>query len=141
VSVPARKVDAAVPAPTPAIEPARSPTREPRSPARTAPPGTPARIARPARRFHVGFVVVSGAVLALLVVGVVTLSAFLAQTAFHLREVEGNLHDLDERQVMLTDQVAHLSSPGAVAKWARQHDMVMPASGDVHILPVPGSGG
>jgi cell division protein FtsB len=85
--------------------------------------------------------VVSAAVLAVLVVGVVALSAFLAQTAFHLREVQGHLDDLHERQVMLTDQVAHLSSPGAVAKWARQHDMVMPASGDVHILPVPGSGG
>jgi hypothetical protein len=84
--------------------------------------------------------VLSSAVIAVLVVGVVTLTALLAQTAFHLRETQGRLGGLEERQVMLTDQVAHLSSPGAVAKWARQHDMVMPAAGDVHILPVPGSG-
>jgi cell division protein FtsB len=84
---------------------------------------------------------VSGAVIAVLVVGIVTLTALLAQTAFHLQEVQGRLDGLDQRQVMLTDQVAHLSSPGAVAKWARQHDMVMPAAGDVHILPVAGTGG
>jgi hypothetical protein len=85
--------------------------------------------------------VFSGAVIAVLVVGVVTLNALLAQTAFHLREEQSRLDDLHERQIMLTDQVAHLSAPGTVAKWARQHDMVMPAAGDVHILPVPGSGG
>lgn len=87
-----------------------------------------------------GFLALTGVVVTMLIVGVVALNAFLAQAAFQMRSAEGRLEELRGDQLRLTDQAARLSSPVLVAAWARQHDMVTPAPGEIHILRVPGSG-
>jgi hypothetical protein len=149
MSVPARQVPlpashpGAVPGPRPAAEPrpARRPGTE-RPSADERPSSVPARRtrARSGRRVHVGFLLFTGIVVTVLIVGVVALNAFLAQAAFQMRSAEDRLGQLRRDQLHLTDEAAHLSSPVLVAAWARQHDMVTPAAGDVHIVRVPGSG-
>jgi hypothetical protein len=89
---------------------------------------------------HLGFLAFAGVVVTVLVVGVVALNALVAQTAFHMRAAEDTLSDLRRTGVQLTDDAARLSSPVVVAAWARHHQMVTPAAGEVHILRVPGSG-
>ena len=79
-------------------------------------------------------------VVTVLIVGVVTLNALLAQTAFQMQAEQDRVETLQRDAVLLTEQAARLSSPGVVATWARRHDMVTPAPGEVHILRVPGSG-
>ena len=71
---------------------------------------------------------------------VVTLNALLAQTAFQMQAEQDRVETLQRDAVLLTEQAARLSSPVVVATWARRHDMVTPAPGEVHILRVPGSG-
>jgi hypothetical protein len=82
----------------------------------------------------------TGAVVTVLVVGVVTLNALLAQAAFQVQTAQQHLEALQRDTVRLTDAAARRSSPVVVATWARRHDMVTPAPGEVHILRVPGSG-
>ena len=79
-------------------------------------------------------------VVTVLIVGVVTLNALLAQTAFQMQAEQDRVETLQRDGVLLTEQAARLSSPVVVATWARRHDMVTPAPGEVHILRVPGSG-
>jgi hypothetical protein len=142
MSVPARQVPLHAPDPRAAPEPRPAPRRPP--PPEPGPSSAPVRRprarARSRRRVHVGFLVFTGIVATVLIVGVVALNAFLAQAAFQMRSAEGRLTDLRRDQLRLTDEAARRSSPVMVAAWARQHDMVTPAAGDVHILRVPGSG-
>ena len=77
-------------------------------------------------------------VVSILVMGLVALNAMLVQTTYRMQTVRQQVIDLSEEQVQLTDQVASLSSPENVARWARQHDLTMPEPGDTIILPVPG---
>lgn len=133
MSVPARHV--AVPAPEIRPEP------RPSVPRRTAPePRRAPASRRPRRRVHAGFLILSGLVVSALIVGVVTLNALLAQAAFATRATQTRLDVLQREQIRLTDQAARRSSPVLVAAWARRHDMVIPAAGEVHVLRVPGSG-
>jgi hypothetical protein len=124
----------ASPEPRPAAEPPPAPRRRPSS--------NPARRtrARSRRGVHVGFLIFTGIVVTVLIVGVVALNAFLAQAAFQMRSADGRLDELRRDQLHLTDEAARLSSPVLVAAWARQHDMVTPAPGEIYILRVPGSG-
>jgi hypothetical protein len=138
VSVPARQVT--LRAPFPGVVPERRPVPE-RTPApRDRPSSVPRSRVRSRRRLHVGFLVFTGVVVTVLIVGVVALNAFLAQAAFQIRSAETRLEELRRDQLRLTDEAARQSSPVLVAAWARQHDMVTPAPGEVHILRVPGSG-
>ena len=129
MSVPARHV------PVPEVRPVPRPAAPPRTPtARRA----PAPRQRP-RRVHAGFLILCGVVVSALIVGVVALNALLAQAAFATRATQTRLDDLRREQIQLTDEAARRSSPVLVATWARRHDMVIPAAGDVHILRVLGS--
>ena len=136
MSEPARALPELAPAPrrTPA------PRRAAPAPRRTAPTPRPASRSVRRRRLHPAFLVFAGAIVTVLVVGVVALNALLAQTAFHMREAEARVADLQRANVRLTDEAARLSSPVEVATWARRHGMVTPAAGSVHVLQVPGSG-
>jgi hypothetical protein len=140
VSVPARQVS--LRAPYPGVVPQRrpAPERAPGTPRRQSSVTDPRVRVRTRRRVHVGFLVFTGVVVTALIVGVVALNAFLAQAAFQIRSEEGRLEGLRRDQLQLTDEAARQSSPVLVAAWARQHDMVTPAPGEVHILRVPGSG-
>jgi hypothetical protein len=84
--------------------------------------------------------VFTGLVATVLIVGVVTLNALLAQAAFQMRSAQDRVETLQRDSVRLTDESARLSSPAVIATWARRHEMVTPAPGEVHILRVPGSG-
>jgi len=74
----------------------------------------------------------------LLVMALVALNAMLVQTTYRMQTVRQEVSDLSQAQVQLSDQVASLSSPQTVARWARQHGLTMPLPGDTIILPVPG---
>jgi cell division protein FtsL len=70
--------------------------------------------------------------------GLVALNAMLVQTTYGMQTVRQHVADLSSQQVELKDEVASLSSPENVARWARLHQLTMPAPGDAIILPVPG---
>jgi hypothetical protein len=140
MSVPARQVPLRAPYPRAAPEQRPAPERAPGTRGRPSPAPAPKVRARTRRRVHVGFLVFTGVIVTALIVGVVALNAFLAQAAFQIRSAEGRLQELRRDQLQLTDEAARQSSPVLVAAWARQHDMVTPAPGEVHILRVPGSG-
>jgi cell division protein FtsL len=92
-----------------------------------------------ARRWrHPAYFLLAGVVVSVLVMGLVALNAMLVQTTYRMQTVRQQVLDLSEEQVRLADQVASLSSPENVARWARQHDLTMPEPGDTIILPVPG---
>ena len=138
MSQPARALPELAPAPR---RTAPAPRRTTPAPRRTTPAPRPAsRSVRRRRRLHPAFLVFAGVIVTVLVVGVVALNALLAQTAFHMREAEARVADLQRANVRLTDEAARLSSPVEVATWARRHGMVTPTAGSVHVLQVPGSG-
>lgn len=123
MSVPARTLPARKPRPAPAV-----PSRRP-APQRKA---TPSRRSR--SRHHVGFAILAGTILTLMVIGIVTLNALLAQASFRLQALETRITGLSERRLTLELEVARLSSPGRIAEWASVHGMELPEQ--VHLLRV-----
>ena len=59
-------------------------------------------------------------VVTVLIVGVVTLNALLAQTAFQMQAEQDRVATLQRDAVLPTEQAARLSSPVVVATWARR---------------------
>jgi cell division protein FtsL len=86
------------------------------------------------------FLLFSGAVVSILVMGLVALNALLVQTTYRMQAVQQNVQDLSDRHVQLEEAAASLSSPERVAAWAARHQMVMPEPGATVILRVPGNG-
>jgi cell division protein FtsL len=76
-----------------------------------------------------------------MVIGIVTLNAFLAQASFRIQELETTISGLSERRLALEYGVARLSSPGRLADWASDHGMELPGPGQVHLLRVGGARG
>jgi cell division protein FtsL len=142
VSVPAREVELA-PAPDTEYLPGRwAPTapERPAPPARTSaarprthPPSPASRRAR--RGLHPTFMVFASVVIVVLVLGVVTMNALFAQTAFAVHSTQTRVAELAEEDVVLATDVARLSSPSRIAEWAAHFRMVLPD--DVVILRVP----
>ena len=141
MSLPAR-LERGAQAPTKHAEPPLSASRRPAAPARAtaARPRTssPPQVRRRARRgLHPTFLVFASIVTVALVVGVVALNALLAQTAFAVHGMQSRVSDLQDQQDVLATQVAELSSPSRIAKWASRYHMVLPST--VVILHVPAS--
>jgi len=142
MSVPARAIGssaqpAAEPQPQRAPKPTRAPAPRPGAPRpRTSTAAKPKPLAR--RWRHPAFFLFAGFVVSVMVMGLVALNAMLVQTTYGMQTVRQQVVDLSGQQVQLKDQVASLSSPENVAKWARVHQLTMPAPGDTIILPVPG---
>jgi cell division protein FtsB len=61
-----------------------------------------------------------------MVVGVVSLSVLVVQSSFRADDLRAHIRELADRQQVLTEQVASLSSPARVASWARRDGMVIP---------------
>lgn len=131
--------------------PARElPTRErPVSPRRAAPPArtpvarprptTPPQAGRRTRRgHHPVFWFFAGAVLSVLLLGLVAFNTLLVQTTYGVQDVQQRVGDLADQQVRLSNEAATLSSPERVAQWAASQGMAMPRPGDTVILKVPG---
>jgi cell division protein FtsL len=143
MSAPARTLPS-LPAPAPARgRPQKGDetrNRRPRRPARTPNRGKRGKTPTAARRkrHHLGFVLFASLLVGLMVVGLVALNAFLAQSSFRIQDLEDRIGGLSERQLLLEKRAAHLSAPGRIAEWARQHGMRLPDDGDIHILHVRG---
>ncbi len=146
----ARRADATVPS-SAAASPGRStaPVRIPSS--ATAAGASAERAVRTngakaakRRRHHLGFVLFAAVLVGLLVLGLVTLNAFVAQSSFRIDRLQARVDEQAERYLALERQAAHLSAPGRIAAWAGRHAMHTPD--EVSVLHVsgpraPGAGG
>ena len=119
-------------APDRVARPARRPTARPL-------PSTPPRPrGRARRRSRPAFWILSAAVVAGLVIGIVAVHALLVQTQYAMRSAARESSRLEIEHQDLVKQVAELSSPARVAAWAHDRGMVTPT--DVVILRIPGTG-
>jgi cell division protein FtsL len=96
------------------------------------------------KRHHLGFVLFAAVVVGLLVLGLVTLNAFVAQSSFRIDHLQARVDEQSQRYLALERQTAHLSAPGRIAAWAGRHEMQTPD--EVSVLHVsgprdPGRGG
>lgn len=102
----------------------------------------PATPARHRKKHHVGFAILATVVLGSMVLGIVSLSALLAQQSFRIDEAERRMEELTTAQLDLVHEQARLSAPGRIAAWARRNGMRLPddirslhASGDLQTAP------
>jgi hypothetical protein len=136
MSVPAREAEWLHPAPRPVRRRAATPARPPAARPPIHHPPHPHRRAR--RGHHTAFWVLSGVIVSALVVGLVSLNAMRVDAAYRTRSVVERVRLLtDERRVLVND-VARLSSPSRIGRWARVAGLVHPAPGAVVVLQVPG---
>ena len=73
-----------------------------------------------------------------MVLGIVSLSALLAQNEFKLEALSQRIDGLSQQNGRLAQEAAKLSAPGRVADWAQAHGMRLPDG--IQILHVQGSG-
>jgi cell division protein FtsL len=127
------------------ISPVATPVHAPVAPRRTAPTGgrpaervvrTNGAAAAKRKRHHLGFVLFAAVVVGLLVLGLVTLNAFVAQSSFRIDHLRARVDEQSQRYQALERQAAHLSAPGRIAAWALRHAMRTPE--DISVLHVSG---
>ena len=138
MSAPARALPDPAPRPVPrqAPVPGRRPSPQPALPRRPA--AAPDTLARPAaRRFPLGFAILAWTIVGLLILGLVSLNALLAQNEFRIEALSQRIDGLSLEHGQLRREAAQLSAPGRIAEWARLHGMRLPD--DIHILHVQGS--
>jgi hypothetical protein len=137
MSLPAREAERWVPAPQPtprrrAVSPARPPATHPPIP-------TPPHPHRRAHRGpHTAFWILTVAVVSSLVVGLVSVNAMRVDAAYRSRSLAEAIRTMSDERRTLVNDVAHLSSPSRIGRWAARQGLVHPAAGDVVILQVPG---
>lgn len=83
-----------------------------------------------------GFVVFAGILLGLLVFGLVTLNALVAQSEFRIHEVTQRIEVLSEQRTRLGEELARRSAPGRLADWARRNGLRLPQ--EIYLIRVPG---
>jgi cell division protein FtsL len=134
MSAPARTL------PKPKAPARRAPARKPAAPrARPALKAKPALKRRPAprrapvRRSTVVFVVVTGAIVVLMVLGLVAMNALLAQSSFKIDDLQARVSQLTQTYEQNRLEVAQLSSPARIATAAAKVGLV-PAQGGIQIL-------
>ncbi len=137
MSLPAREAERWAPAPQ------RRPRRRAESPAQppaTRPPiPTPPHPHRRARRgHHTAFWVLTAVVVSSLVVGLVSVNAMRVDAAYRSRSLAEEIRTMSDQRRTLVNDVARLSSPSRVGRWAVRRGLVHPAAGDVVILQVRG---
>jgi cell division protein FtsL len=137
MSLPAREAERWAPAPR---RPARRRAVSPARPPATHPPiPTPPHPHRRARRgHHTAFWVLTAAVVSSLVVGLVSVNAMRVDAAYRSRSLAEEIRTMSDERRTLVNDVAHLSSPSRIGRWAVRQGLVHPAAGDVVILQVPG---
>ena len=138
MSLPAREAERWAPEPLPAprrraVNPARPPATRP------SVPNPPHPHRRTRRGHHTAFWVLTTIVLSSLVVGLVSVNAMRVDAAYRSRSLTEQVRILNDEQRILVNDVAHLSSPSRIGRWAHRQGLVHPAPGDVVILQVPGS--
>jgi hypothetical protein len=75
-----------------------------------------------------------------MVLGLVALNAVLAQTSFRADDLTTKVDTLTDRSAELRKNVAVLSAPGRIDRWAQGQGMIPPDPHDVHVLHPPGTG-
>jgi hypothetical protein len=70
----------------------------------------------------------------------VALNGFLIDATYRMHTVGEQMQTLDAEHEQLRTQVAQLSSPDRIARWAQTRGMVMPDPGDVIVVAIKGSG-
>ena len=80
----------------------------------------------------------SGLVVAGLLVGIVTLQALVAQQSFRMQDLQERTRDLQLQYGELKARAAALSAPARVAAAARRQGMVLPDASQIQPLRVPG---
>jgi len=127
--------------------PARKPPTPPKRPASPAnsrarrPKRARLRVVKPAprrRRSRTPLLILSGILIAGLLVGIVALQALVSQTSFRMQDLEARTHELQLQYGALTARAAALSAPSRIAAAARRHGMVLPDASQVQTLRVPG---
>jgi hypothetical protein len=73
-----------------------------------------------------------------LVVGLVSVNAMRVDAAYRSRSLAEEIRTMSDERRTLVNDVAHLSSPSRIGRWAVRQGLVHPAAGDVVILQVPG---
>lgn len=135
MSVPARRVASPAPAPLAVPAHARPGVREP-SPAAARPrTSVPPRPRPRARRRHPVFLVFATVLVTALVATAVSISAMLVQASFRADELHARVAELSDRSDGLVIEMAELSSPSRIARWAAGMGMVMPE--EVVALTIP----
>lgn len=137
MSLPARDLER-WPAPTSprrAAPPARMPATRPPI------PNLPHPHRRARRGPHLRFWISSLVLVASLTVGLVSVNAMRVDAAYEAHIVREEVGLMGSERRMLVNDVARLSSPSRVGRWARANGLVHPEAGDVVILQVPGTVG
>jgi hypothetical protein len=151
MSVPARIAERWDDAPAATAAPSRAPSVSPRPLRRAAPPARPpaARPPNPdlphphrrARRGpHLRSWAFGVAIAAALAVGLVSLNAMRVDAAYRAHVLREEVREMLDAQRALVDDVARLSSPSRIGRWARVEGLVHPAPGDIVILQARRSG-
>lgn len=139
MSLPAREAERwAPPAPQQphrrrAVSPARAPATRPPVPN----PPHPHRRTR--RGHHSAYWMFTAVVMSTLLVGLVSVNAMRVDAAYRSRSLAEEVRILSDERRTLVNDVARLSSPSRIGRWASREGLVHPAAGDVVILQVPGS--
>jgi cell division protein FtsL len=126
------------------------PWRPPTSPRRAAPPArmpatrppslTPPHPQRRARRGpHVRFWISSLVAVSALTVALVSVNAMRVDAAYEAHVVREELASMSSRHEALVNDVARLSSPSRVGRWARANGLAHPEASDVVILQAVGT--
>ncbi|HEX6264915.1 MAG TPA: hypothetical protein VF036_06505 [Actinomycetota bacterium] len=137
MSLPAREAERWAPAPQ--HQPRRRAVSPARPPATRPPIPTPPHPHRRARRgHHTAFWVLTAVVVSSLVVGLVSVNAMRVDAAYRSRSLAEEIRTMSDERRTLVNDVARLSSPSRVGRWAVRRGLVHPAAGDVVILQVPG---
>jgi len=135
MSAPARKLQPS-PRPKPSSKPPRKAPASGKPRATSPKPATRKRV----RRLRLRFVVVIAAVVVPLIVGLVSLNAVLAQTSFSVDALTTRVNTLQQKGEELRKDVAVLSAPDRVYRWALKQHMITPDPRDVHVLHPPAHG-
>jgi hypothetical protein len=117
-----------------AAPPARPPA------ARPPDPDLPHPHRRARRGPHLRSWAFGAAVVAAMAVGLVSLNAMRVDAAYGAHVLREEVRDLLDAQRALVDDVARLSSPSRIGRWARVEGLVHPAPGDIVILQARRSG-
>jgi len=72
------------------------------------------------------FLVFSALIVTAIVAAAASLSAMLVQASFRVDEMEAAVAELSDHGEVLVTDIAELSSPSRIAKWAEGQGMVMP---------------
>jgi cell division protein FtsL len=89
------------------------------------------------QRSTVVFVVITGAVVVAVMLGLVALNALLAQTSFRIGDLQTRVKQLTQSYEQRRLEVAQVSSPAHLAKVAEQQGLVVPQGGIIILTPPP----